>query len=95
MSLLLKWEVSFTDLHNSQERFSPPPSPPAHTHTRFESAFRINLEWHSQNQLIFETPVIFKANYLHVCKNSFMGNFRGKQKMESYLKYFDILENWI
>ena len=24
VSLLLKWEVSFTDLHTSQERFLPP-----------------------------------------------------------------------
>ena len=24
VSLLLKWEVSFTDLHTSQERFFPP-----------------------------------------------------------------------
>ena len=29
VSLLLKWEVSFIDLHTSQEGFSPP----THTHT--------------------------------------------------------------
>ena len=44
--LLATLDISLTDLHTSQERFStpsPPPPPTTTTNTPFGSAFRINL----------------------------------------------------
>ena len=72
MSLILKWEISFTDLYIPHENISP-------------TIFLPHQPWVTQpNKVIYETPIIFKANYWHICNNSFMGNTMGKQKMQIY-----------
>ena len=97
VAFLLKWEVPFTNLHISQECFSPPPHPPPHPHTHthgldLPSASTLgNTAWERWFLRLLSFLKLIIATFV---KTALWVTSEVSKRFDSTKIFFEILENW-